>query len=194
MAHDLSDVVQTDAWQQLVSFLTQMASISDPSVERADLVQECFLGLHHASLRYDQHHERGANLLTFARSWMQQRVRRTARNSTIAIPVRFRDSVSKRPETMLRTVEWDDAVAHERQRESPEDMVIASQSYAELTSFARQALTLEQYHVLVMTAEGWSAQEIAERLNRDPDDVHALLRTARRVMKKALRSRDDSPP
>lgn len=184
---DLATIVQTQQWQRLTSILTSGEIIIDRSVEPCDLSQECYLGLHSASQRYES--DRGASLLTFARSWMRQRIRRTARNTTIGIPTRFRDSIRDRPALPLVESATSDDHAAERQwtsSESVEEAIISQQSYLDLTARARRALTSEQYHVLMMVADGWSTAEIARALDCSPKRVAAVLALARATMQKEL--------
>lgn len=188
---DLTTIVATDNWNRLTALLAYGEVITDRSVEPCDLSQECFIGLHSASQRFEEN--RGASLLTFARSWMRQRIRRTARNTTIGVPTRFRDSFVDRSSfpSIESASETDDNDQRWGSSTSPEDEVIDRHSYLDLAERARRALTTEQYYVLMMTADGWSVAEIARELECSPRRVSSLLALARTKMQHMLTQDQD---
>lgn len=80
-----------------IYFARKYVAFVEPMWEIGDLVQESFIGLRTAALKYDPDNESGAAFSTYASFWIKQAIRRFIDNNidTIRIPVHMKESYRK---------------------------------------------------------------------------------------------------
>lgn len=71
--------------------------------------------------------------------------------------------------------------------EEPLNVLISNESFGELRNAVRSALTDREYEVFMLTAEGDSPAEIAEKLGKTVRSVYAAVQRIRKKLKKLIK-------
>jgi len=146
-------------------------SLKAQGLDSEDLVQEGLIGLFNALETYSE--ERGARFSTYAIACINNGIKTALRQAA-----------------RLKHVPLNSALPLSEQEEgdagegySPEELAIAAEGYAALTSQINSTLSDFEREVLVLLLEGYDYKAAAERLGSTPKSVDNAIQRARRKLK-----------
>ena len=170
-------------YDPLITSLVRNFSEDFPSVDMSedDLRQEAAIALYRAAISYS-----GDKKVTFglyAKICIMNRLHNYLKRSISASASRI---VSGYIEDVFKEEDLEMGGEPAPGYEEPHNIVMSNEGYEELRRTIKDALTDFEYKVIILTADGMSASEIAKKLGKNVRSVYGAIQRTKKKLKKLI--------